>query len=99
MKKSETNFQATATVAIPLTSNEIPQTFEATPASTETEKRMLLFRLSDAAQRIREESELIRRTGFSDPAGRLLRILGEAVEEQSVALSGQHELAYDGERK
>lgn len=55
-------------------------------ATSETDKRMLLIRLSDAAARIREEATLIRRAGFTDPASRLLRILGETVEEQRLAL-------------
>ncbi len=50
--------------------------------AAEADRLQLLVRLSDAAARIREETELIQRTSFADPAGRLLRILGEAVEEQ-----------------
>ncbi len=76
-------------VAVPLNADHtMPDSFVVTPAAkTETEKRMLLFRLSDAAMRIREEADLIRRTGFTDQSSRLLRILGEAVEEQHAALS------------
>lgn len=51
----------------------------------EKNQRMLLVRLSDAADRIRKETELIQRTGFDDPAARLLRILAETVEEQRVS--------------
>lgn len=54
----------------------------------EVDQRMLLFRLSDAASRIRGESDLIRRTGFTDASSRLLRILGETIEEQRLALAG-----------
>jgi hypothetical protein len=51
----------------------------------ETDRRMLLVRLSDAAEKIRKETELIQRTAFNDPAGRLLRILAESVEEQRLS--------------
>ena len=84
-------------VAAPLTSKEEPK--HARPASSETEQRMLLFRLSDAAMRIREESDLIHRAGFTDPASRLLRLLGEAVEEQHAALSGKSGSAFSGDSK
>ena len=62
--------------AVPLT---------APSAKTETDRRMLLVRLSDAAEKIRKETELIQRTSFNDPAGRLLRILGETIEEQRLS--------------
>lgn len=76
--------------AVPLTSFVEPRievSDDVRGESSETEKRMLLFRLSNASARIREETDLIRRTGFTDQASRLLRILGEAVEEQQVALT------------
>ena len=78
------------TVAAPLNTSEhtMPDSFIVSKeAKSETEKRMLLFRLSDAAIRIREEAELIRRNGFADQSSRLMRILGEAVDEQHAALS------------
>lgn len=54
----------------------------------ETSRKMLLIRLSEAAGRIREEAELIRNSNFSDSTARLMRILGEVVEEQKQALHG-----------
>ena len=89
--KNRSVIHAQSTVAAPLVSeSKMPDTFVVSPeVTTETEKRMLLFRLSDAANRIREEGDLIRRTGFADQASRLMRILGEAVEEQHVALGGK----------
>lgn len=72
-----------AAIAVPLATDTTT-----TKASTnETERRMLLFRLSDAGSRIREESNLIQRTGFSDASARLLRILGETIEEQRLAIA------------
>ncbi len=82
------------TLAVPLNTGEhaMPDSFVVSEeAKTETEKRMLLFRLSDAAMRIREEADLIRRTGFTDQASRLMRILGEAVEEQHAALKSDRQ--------
>lgn len=81
-------------LAVPLNTGEhaMPDSFVVSEeAKTETEKRMLLFRLSDAAMRIREEADLIRRTGFTDQASRLMRILGEAVEEQHAALKSDRQ--------
>lgn len=91
-RQNKSDVVAQPTIAAPLASAEfnMPASFEPSEASaemkTETEKRMLLFRLSEAGMRIREEADLIRRTGFTNPASRLLRILGETVEEQHVAL-------------
>ena len=92
MKNNPTKFSNSkdAAFAVPLSLNETMT--ESAPAAkadmTETDKRMLLFRLSDAASRIRDESNLIRRTGFTDSSSRLLRILAETVEEQRLALGG-----------
>ena len=94
---SKSSLHSQPTMAAPLASNE--ETVPAKAASSETEQRMLLFRLSDAAMRIREEADLIRRTGFTDQASRLLRILGEAVEEQHSALSVKTASAFSGETK
>lgn len=77
----------TGAFAIPLKLEEAVIENGSTVDTTETEKRMLLFRLSDAASRIRDEANLIRRTAFTDSSARLLRILGEAVEEQRGALA------------
>jgi hypothetical protein len=89
-----------ALVAAPLTANEqkMPSSFVVSREDTTAlEKRMLLFRLSEAGTRIREEADLIRRTGFTDHGSRLLRILAEAVEEQHLALGGRS--VSDGEPK
>lgn len=85
------------TVAVPLAANEDSK--QAPTLSNETDRRMLLFRLSEAGTRIRDEAELIRRTGFTDQASRLLKILSEAVEEQHVALSPKMIPTFDGDRK
>lgn len=84
-KSSKANNTNAGAFAVPLAvSLAVPQS----PAqvATETDRRMLLVRLSDAADKIRKETELIQRTSFSDPAGRLLRILAETVEEQRLSL-------------
>lgn len=78
-----------AVVAVPLAADQgsVPASFAVSPADeNEIGKRMLLIRLSDAAERIRQEGELIRRTGFTDGTSRLVRILAEAVDEQRLAL-------------
>lgn len=94
---SKSTLHSQPTMAVPLAPKEETQPTKSTPS--ETEQRMLLFRLSDAAIRIRDEADLIRRTGFTDQASRLLRILGEAVEEQHSALSGKTGSAFSGETK
>lgn len=88
MKRAEV---LTQSIAAPLKNDrQMPDSFVTSRAETsETEKRMLLIRLSEASGRIRKESDLIRRTGFTEPSGRLLRILAETVEEQLIALDGK----------
>jgi hypothetical protein len=76
--------------AIALKLDETVIETESVTDTSELEKRMLLFRLSDAAARIRDEANLIRRTAFTDASGRLLRILGETVEEQRAALDSSN---------
>ena len=71
-------------LAVPLTETVASKALK--PAASEIEMRMLVIRLSNAATRIREEASLIQRTGFSDQNSRLLRMLGETVEEQRLAL-------------
>ena len=72
-------------LAVPKTQNQL---------AAETDRHLLLIRLSDAAEKIRKETELIQRTSFNDPAGRLLRILAETIEEQRVSFG-----AVRGEKK
>ncbi|CAN5547575.1 hypothetical protein BH10BDE1_BH10BDE1_31970 [soil metagenome] len=84
-KANNTNAGAFAVpLAVPLAVHLAPPKSTA-QAATETERRMLLVRLSDAADKIRKETELIQRTSFGDPTGRLLRILAETVEEQRLS--------------
>ena len=92
----KSKLQTKPTVAVPLA---ISEKLKSGVEASETDRRMLLFRLSNAALRIRDEADLIRRTGFTDQASRLLRILGEAVEEQHAALSTKVEVVFDGEKK
>ena len=88
MKNSSIKVQTNSTpaFAVPLSA---PVETQSVPLSSETDKRMLLIRLSDAASRIREEATLIRRLGFTDSSSRLLRILGETIEEQRLALEAK----------
>lgn len=65
-----------------------------TEKSTAADQKMLVYRLTEAARRIREETELIRRSSFSDSGARLMRILGETVEEQRQSI-----LSRDGSLK
>lgn len=53
-------------------------------AQNENAQLELLSRLTEASVIIRSESEQIKAFGVSDRAVRLLRILGEAVEEQRI---------------
>ena len=87
-KNSQTNKSNAGAFAAPLAvAPAMALTMPQSPSqvATETDRRMLLVRLSDAADKIRKETELIQRTSFSDPAGRLLRILAETVEEQRLS--------------
>ncbi len=92
----KSSLQTKPLVAVPLAASEKLKTHVDV---SETDRRMLLFRLSNAALRIRDEADLIRRTGFTDQASRLLRILGEAVEEQHAAMTTKAEVVFRGEKK
>ncbi len=52
------------------------------PTSCENSQLELLSRLTEASVIIRSEAEQIKAIGVSDRSVRLLRILGEAIEEQ-----------------
>lgn len=49
----------------------------------------LLARLTEASAFIRSEAEQIKMIGLSDRSVRLLRILGEAIEEQRLGLDAE----------
>ena len=85
MKQKETESTQPG-AAVPLVSESNSTVTEPQSTSSDIEMRMLLIRLSDAAARIRDEKALIQQIGYQDQTSRLLRILGEAVEEQKSAL-------------
>ncbi len=80
---------ATAAFAVPLSTFEGETQAHRPSGGAEISRHMLLIRLSEAASRIREEAQLIRSVGFTDPSARLLRILGETNEEQQLALASK----------
>lgn len=80
---------STAAFAVPLSTFQGETTDVSAKAGSEISRHMLLIRLSEAASRIREEAQLIRSVGFTDPSARLLRILGETNEEQQLALANK----------
>ena len=73
-------------VTMPTTFVEVPTEKSETKVASPVDQKMLVYRLTEAARRIREETELIRRSSFSDTGARLMRILGETVEEQRQAI-------------
>lgn len=57
--------------------------------SCENSQLELLSRLTEASVIIRSEAEQIKAIGVSDRSVRLLRILGEAIEEQRIGLGAE----------
>lgn len=64
----------------------VPVSQGVSSADSENAQLELLSRLTEASVIIRSEANQIKAIGVSDRSVRLLRILGEAVEEQLVGL-------------
>ncbi|MDZ4081938.1 MAG: hypothetical protein U1E10_03300 [Bdellovibrionales bacterium] len=81
MKSTQTKFQSGgAAIAVPVTGNHLrSENREELAANAQLD---LLARLTEASAFIRSEAEQIKTIGLTDRSVRLLRILGEAVEEQ-----------------
>jgi len=81
MKSTQGKFQpGGAAIAVPVTGGHLRnENSEALAANVQLD---LLARLTEASAFIRSEAEQIKAIGITDRSVRLLRILGEAVEEQ-----------------
>lgn len=72
-----------AAVAVPMTK------LAGLDMSRENSQLELLTRLTEASIVIRSEAERIKAIGVSDRSVRLLRILGEAIEEQRIGFGAE----------
>lgn len=76
-----------AAIAVPVTGNHLRNDqSEEIVANAQLD---LLARLTEASAFIRAEADQIRTIGITDRSVRLLRILGEAVEEQRLGLDAE----------
>lgn len=73
----------------------VPVTSLGSASNHEHAQLDLLSRLTEASAIIRSEAEQIKAIGVSDRSVRLLRILGEAIEEQRLGL----EMGFKSETK
>jgi hypothetical protein len=96
MKNTQSKFNAGgAAIAVPVTgmppsavSNDYSGSVSAGEAAANAQLD-LLARLTEASAFIRSEAEQIKTIGLTDRSVRLLRILGEAVEEQRLGLDAE----------
>lgn len=92
MKTTQSKFQSGgAAIAVPIAvpapgSHLRSENREDSAANAQLD---LLARLTEASAFIRSEAEQIQNIGFTDRSVRLLRILGEAVEEQRLGLDAE----------
>jgi hypothetical protein len=93
MKNSQSKFHAGgAAIAVPVTGkplSNLNSDFASNEAAAEASANAqldLLARLTEASAFIRSEADQIKTIGLADRSVRLLRILGEAVEEQRLGL-------------
>lgn len=76
-----------AAIAVPVSGNHL-RNENAVEVSSNAQLD-LLARLTEASAFIRSEAEQIKMIGLTDRSVRLLRILGEAVEEQRLGLDAE----------
>ncbi len=76
-----------AAIAVPVTGNHLRSDNSVENAANA--QLDLLARLTEASAFIRSEAEQIKTIGLSDRSVRLLRILGEAIEEQRLGLDAE----------
>jgi hypothetical protein len=96
MKNTQSKFHAGgAAIAVPVTGkplstlkNDFVSNESAIEASANAQLD-LLARLTEASAFIRSEADQIKTIGLADRSVRLLRILGEAVEEQRLGLDAE----------
>lgn len=82
------NHSRGAAIAVPVAGNQF-RTENHAEATAEAQLD-LLARLTEASAFIRSEAEQIKTIGLSDRSVRLLRILGEAIEEQRLGLDAEN---------
>jgi hypothetical protein len=84
MKPNSVNHNSINSAPAPVAAIVVPMAH----ASSQREDHLLL-RLNRAAELIRRETEQIQSKNFLDQSVRLLRLLGETVEEQRLGFEGR----------